>query len=86
MTGMVGNAWALPEFTPMGSIPTACNLTTYAGGNEDVMATPLSELAQQIEAGKLRLQIGRVYHIDEIVEAHKTMDNNTGNGKIVVLT
>lgn len=31
MTGMVGNKWALDNFSPMGSIPTTVCLTTYAG-------------------------------------------------------
>ena len=31
MTGMVGNQWALDNFSPMGSIPTTVCLTTYAG-------------------------------------------------------
>ena len=31
MTGMVGNKWALKNFSPMGSIPTTVCLTTYAG-------------------------------------------------------
>lgn len=34
MTGMVGNKWALDNFSPMGSIPTTVCLTTYAGGSE----------------------------------------------------
>jgi len=86
MTGMVGNKWLLPDFSPMGSIPTAVGLTTYAGGNEDFIATPLEELAQQIEIGSMRIQIGKTFHLDEIVEAHRCMEENKAGGKIVVLT
>ena len=83
---MVGNSWALPDFSPMGSIPTSVNLTTYAGGNEDVLATPLTELASQVEAGTLKINIGKVFKLDDIVEAHRTMEENRAAGKIVVLT
>jgi NADPH:quinone reductase-like Zn-dependent oxidoreductase len=85
MTGMVGNKWSLDNFSPMGSIPTAVNLTTYAGGPEDFMATPLEELAEQIKAGTLKVQIGRVFRLDDIVEAHRVMEENKAGGKIVVL-
>jgi NADPH:quinone reductase-like Zn-dependent oxidoreductase len=86
MTGMVGNAWELEKFSPMGSIPTAVNLTTYAGGPEDFMATPLEELAAQIKEGTLKVKVGKVFRLDEIVEAHRVMEENTAGGKIVVLT
>jgi len=34
----------------------------------------------------LPVQIGRTFHIDEIVEAHRCMEENKAAGKIVVLT
>ena len=86
MTGIVGNKWSFDEFAPMEAIPTAVCLTSYAGESEDFMKTPLAELAKQIEAGTLKLQVGKVFHIDEIVEAHRVMEENKAGGKIVVLT
>lgn len=50
MTGMVGNKWALPDFSPMDSIPTAVGLTTYSGDSEDFMTTPLNGLAKKVAA------------------------------------
>ena len=86
MTGMVGNKWWLDNFSPMDAIPTAVNLTTYDGGPEEFMLTPLEELAEQIAAGTLRVQIGKTFRLDEIVEAHRCMEENRAGGKIVVLT
>jgi len=86
MTGMVGNKWSLDNFSPMGSIPTAVNLTTYSGGQEDFTSTPLQDLAEQIKAGKMKIKIGRVFRLDDVVEAHRTMEENKAGGKIVVLT
>jgi NADPH:quinone reductase-like Zn-dependent oxidoreductase len=86
MTGIVGNKWWIDRFAPMDSIPTGVCLTAYAGESDDFMRTPLNELAGQIKSGTLRLQVGRVFPIDEIVEAHRLMDANQAGGKIVVLT
>ena len=52
MTGMVGNSWSIPEFSPMEFVPTSVGLTSYAGGNEDVLKTPLSDLVKEVEAGR----------------------------------
>lgn len=86
MTGMVGNRWSFDDFSPMGAIPTSVHLTTYSGGPDDFMRTPLVDLVRQIEAGSLTPQIGRVFSLDEIVEAHTCMEENRAGGKIVVLT
>jgi NADPH:quinone reductase-like Zn-dependent oxidoreductase len=85
MTGMVGNKWSFNEFSPMDAIPSAVCLTTYDGGPADFMNTPIDELAQQIDAGTLHIQIGKVFRLDEIVEAHRCMEENKAGGKIVVL-
>jgi NADPH:quinone reductase-like Zn-dependent oxidoreductase len=86
MTGMVGNKWWFDRFSPMEAIPTAVSLTTYDGGPEDFMLTPLDELVEQIAAGTLRVQVGKTFRLDEIVEAHRCMEENKAGGKIVVLT
>jgi NADPH:quinone reductase-like Zn-dependent oxidoreductase len=86
MTGIVGNKWSFDNFSPMEAIPTAVYLTCYAGENDDFIKTPLEELAEQIAAGTLKIQVGKVFRLDQIVEAHKTMEENKAGGKIVVLT
>jgi NADPH:quinone reductase-like Zn-dependent oxidoreductase len=86
MTGIVGNKWSFDTFAPMEAIPTAVSLTTYAGESEDFMRTPLEDLVEQIAANTLRVQIGKVFRLEEIVEAHRCMEENKAGGKIVVLT
>jgi NADPH:quinone reductase-like Zn-dependent oxidoreductase len=86
MTGIVGNKWSFDQFAPMDVIPTAVCLTVYAGESDDFMRTPLNELAKQIEAGGLHIQVGKIFRLDEIVEAHRVMEENKAGGKIVVLT
>jgi NADPH:quinone reductase-like Zn-dependent oxidoreductase len=86
MTGIVGNTWSISDFSPMESIPKAVYLTSYDGGVEEFMAMPLQDLVDQVAAGSLRVTIGKIFHIDDIVEAHRLMDSNAAGGKIVVLT
>jgi NADPH:quinone reductase-like Zn-dependent oxidoreductase len=86
MTGMVGDKWSIADFNPMDDIPTAVNLTTYSGGADDFMLTPLDQLAEQIAEGALHVQVGRVFDLDDIAKAHHCMEDNKAGGKIVVLT
>jgi NADPH:quinone reductase-like Zn-dependent oxidoreductase len=85
MTGMVGNAWSFSEFSPMEAIPSTVSLTTYDGGTSEFMMMPLAELTQLVESGTLRVNPGKIFKLDEIVEAHRCMEENRAGGKIVVL-
>lgn len=86
MTGVVGNQWSFDNFSPMESIPTAVSLTTYDGEPEDFHRMPFQELVDDIAAGTFAVHVGKVFHLDEIAEAHRTMEENRAGGKIVVLT
>ena len=84
MAGIVGNAWTIANFAPMDAIPNRVALTSYSGEPEDFMSIPLQELVDEIAHGKLKIKIGRVFAIDDIVEAHRCMEANEAEGKIVV--
>ncbi len=86
MTGMVGDAWEFDRFSPMGAIPSTVSLTTYSGGSQDFIDTPLQTIVNEIEAGRMTPRIGGVFQLDDIVEAHRCMEDNAAGGKIVVLT
>ncbi len=86
MTGMVGNAWELHHFSPMAAIPSTVNLTTYSGGSQDFIDTPLQTVVNEVQAGRMTPKIGRVFQLDDIVEAHRCMQDNAAGGKIVILT
>ena len=86
MTGIVGNAWNMKKTNPMEYIPTAHLLTVYSGGNEDLVGMPWGDILKQVADGTLSVQIGRVFKIDQIVEAHELMEANKARGKIVVVT
>jgi NADPH:quinone reductase-like Zn-dependent oxidoreductase len=86
MTGLVGNRWTMEDSNPMDLIPTAVCLTIYAGESPDFLRTPLEDLAQSVASGSLHVPIGRVFRLDELVEAHRCREENRAGGKIVVLT
>jgi D-arabinose 1-dehydrogenase-like Zn-dependent alcohol dehydrogenase len=48
------------------------------------MTTPLEQIAQQVLEGSIRIPI-KTFTLDQIVEAHQAMDDNTALAKIVVL-
>ena len=85
-TGMVGGTWSIENFYPMDYIPTGVCLTTYNGGPTDFIATPMNDLARLIVDEKMKVQIEKVFKLDEIVEPHRCMESNKAGGKIVVLT
>jgi len=86
MTGIVGNRWSFDNFNPMEAIPSSVCLTSYDGGTQDFMRTPFQELIAQITEGTLQVRVGQVFSLDQIVEAHRCMEQNKPGGKIVVLT
>lgn len=61
-------------------------LTVYAGESGDFMRMPFQQLVDQVEAGTLHAQIGKTFQLEQIVEAHRSMEENNAGGKIVVLT
>jgi NADPH:quinone reductase-like Zn-dependent oxidoreductase len=85
MTGMVGGQSTLDLFSPMEAIPTGVFLTSYAGGPNEFMATPLPELVHEMKAGTLHIPVGKTFKLEEIVQAHQHMEANAAGGKIVVL-
>ncbi len=85
MTGIVGNKWSFDDFAPMNIIPSAVALTVYTGESADFIAMPFQKLVDQVADGSLPIQIGKVFRLDQIVEAHQLMDSNKAGGKIVVL-
>lgn len=85
MTGMLGGAWILDRFQPMGDIPTSVKLTSYSGGSGDITRDELSRYVTMVEQGALRLTLGPTFPFEALVDAHRVMDANSANGKMVVV-
>ncbi|MEO9483968.1 MAG: zinc-binding alcohol dehydrogenase family protein [Ekhidna sp.] len=86
MTGILGNEWTMKEFTPMGDIPSLGRLTVYMGESKNLSKELLQEFIDEIENGKIKLNIDSIFSLDQVAEAHQYMEDNKARGKIVVLT
>ncbi|MCF0059351.1 zinc-binding alcohol dehydrogenase family protein [Dyadobacter sp. CY356] len=84
MTGILGGSWTMQEFTPMGDIPSLGRLTVYMGDSANLQKDLLQEFINAVAAGKINLNIDKIFKLDEISEAHTYMESNQAKGKIVV--
>lgn len=84
MTGILGNAWTMKEFTPMGDIPSLGKLTVYMGEAGNMNKDLLQNFIQAIEDGNIKLNIDKTFKLDQMVEAHEYMESNQAKGKIIV--
>lgn len=85
MTGMLSEQWSISDFSPMEYIPATAKLTVYDSGQIRVGGEHFQAFIRDIEAKRITPPIGKVYTLDTIAEAHRLMDSNQANGKIVVL-
>ncbi len=84
-SGMLSNEWTVPDFYPIGYIPTGVRLTGYSGEASDLPATVLQSFLDDVAAGRLKVPIDRTYTLDEIATAHADMEAGNAIGKLVVL-
>ena len=84
--GCSSNEWTVPDFYPIGYIPTGVRLTGYGGEAADLPAEVLQSFLDDVAAGRLEVPIDHVYAFDEIVAAHADMEAGSAVGKLVVLT
>lgn len=69
----------------MDYIPTTVHLTVYDLGQVQMDKGNFQKFIEDMESGKIHLSISKIFTPDEITEAHKYMESNKGNGKIVVV-
>ncbi|KGO72637.1 Alcohol dehydrogenase, C-terminal [Penicillium italicum] len=84
MTGIAGNKWTFDQFMPMNSIPTSVKLTTYASTAGALLETPIEEIARDLAPGKIQLPI-KTFPLEEIVQAHRLMEEEGALAKIVII-
>jgi NADPH:quinone reductase-like Zn-dependent oxidoreductase len=86
-TGILGNAWIIDRFEPLEDIPSTVKLTTYGSSttSADRSTAVLQTIVDGVAAGRYRPNIEQVFRFDEIVAAHRFMEENRGSGKLVVV-
>ena len=85
-TGMLSNEWIVRDFYPIDYLPRGVRLAAYGGAAADLPPRLLQGFLDSVAAGTAVVPIGRVYHLDQIVQAHADMEASRVSGKLVVLT
>ena len=84
MTGILGSEWTMKEFTPMGDIPSLGRLTVYMGESKNLSKELLQDFIDEAEQGSIKLNIDKVFRLEEVAKAHEYMEDNKAKGKLVV--
>ncbi len=84
-TGMLSDEWTIHDFYPMEWLPNGVRLTAYSGEASDLSAETLQGFLDAVAAGRAVVPVGRVYRLDQIVQAHHDMEANAVGGKAVVV-
>jgi NADPH2:quinone reductase len=83
-TGMLSDAWTIPDFYPIGYLPNGVRLTAYGGESSDLPAEAFQRYVDLVADGRLPIRIDRVFAMEEIAEAHQVMEEGRAVGKLVV--
>jgi NADPH:quinone reductase len=83
-TGMLSDAWTIPDFYPIGYLPNGVRLTAYSGESSDLPAEAFQRYVDLVADGQLPIRIDRVFAMEEIAEAHQVMEQGRAVGKLVV--
>jgi NADPH:quinone reductase-like Zn-dependent oxidoreductase len=81
------SGWVIPNLEPIAMIPSGTKLTAFHSDNlrGSAGATVLQRVVHEVEAGACRPNVDRVFGLDDIVAAHRYMENNQATGKLVVV-
>lgn len=91
LAGFLGGGEPLAELDPVLQLPSGRLLGVFASafayGTPDwpLDDVPFQRLVDHAEAGRLRLAPSRVFSLEEIVDAHRILDAQAGQGKVVVV-
>jgi NADPH:quinone reductase-like Zn-dependent oxidoreductase len=90
MAGFLGGGEPLHSFDPLLHMPSGVHLSFFASaftfGNADypLADIPFQTVVDRAESGVYRAKPARIFGFEEIREAHRFMETNQANGKIVV--
>jgi NADPH:quinone reductase-like Zn-dependent oxidoreductase len=81
------SGWLIRDFEPIAMIPSGTKLTAFHSNDfkGSAGATVLQRVVREIEAGVYRPNVDRVFGLDDIVAAHRYMENDQATGKVVVV-
>jgi NADPH:quinone reductase len=83
---MLCDEWTVRDFYPIDYLPRGVRLTAYSGGAADLPPQLLQGFLDQAAVGIAVVPVGPAFRFDEIVEAHRAMEDGRPAGKLVVVT
>jgi NADPH:quinone reductase-like Zn-dependent oxidoreductase len=90
MAGFLGGGAPIAAFDPLLHMPSGVQLSFFASaftfGNADypLSDVPLQQIIARVADGTYKAKPARVFRLEEIQDAHRLMESNQANGKIVV--
>src|SRR5262245_16868460 len=90
LAGWLGGLAPIKDFNPLLQMSSGVYLTFFGSfvfgtPGFPLSDVPLTEIARQVEAGRLKAKPARVFRFEEIHEAHRVMEANEARGKMVVV-
>jgi NADPH:quinone reductase len=90
LAGWLGGLAPIPDFNPLLQMSSGVHLTFFGSFVFGTPGFPLSDvplqsIAADIAAGRFNAKPSRVFSFDQIHEAHRVMEANEANGKMVVV-
>lgn len=90
LAGWLGGLEPIHDFNPLLQMASGVYLTFFGSFVFGTPGFPLSDvplqaIAADIEAGRYQAKPSRVFRFEDIREAHRVMDANQANGKMVVV-
>ena len=88
--GFLGGLDPVAGFNPIADQPSGVQLSFYGSafvlGTDDfpLAEIPLADMIAKAEAGRYQAKPVRVFGFDQIVEAHRVMEQGAAAGKMVV--
>jgi NADPH:quinone reductase-like Zn-dependent oxidoreductase len=89
LAGFLGGLAPIASFNPLLQMPSGVHFSffgSFAFGAPEfpVSDIPFQEIVDRVAEGKYQAKPARVFRFEEIQEAHRLMESNQANGKIVV--
>ncbi|WP_134131523.1 zinc-binding dehydrogenase [Kribbella pratensis] len=78
------SGWLIQDFEPIAMIPSGTRLTAFHSETMKGRADVLQRIVSEVEGGVYRPNVDRVFELDEIVAAHRYMEDDQATGKLVV--
>lgn len=84
LAGEVGGPMIMNSFNMMSYLPNKVKLMACHGSVDQFMKTPWQRLVDLVQANSIPVPLARVFRFEEIVEAHRYLEQNLGMGRVVV--